>query len=289
MPRQRAQSTALAPLTIDEHRLSIPALSSLYSTHIDATDAYKSKGLTSDQQRINIDKFGSNSVPPPHHPPLFILYLTHLKNLFTVMLFLAGTLSIVAFIISGFFYNLYVGITFYIIALINAGLEFYQEYQADRLLKSFMNLVPDTTLAIRDGTIVPVNVDTLTRGDVILLKMGDKVPADARLVMAQSMKLDLSSITGESEAVDRDALTNSSDTDIRYATCIAFSGAKVMSGEGVGVVIRTGAESFIGRIANLAVNTEPVPTQLVQQIEVFVRRLVTVGLTLGTQILLFDS
>ena len=55
-----------------------------------------------------------------------------------------------------------------------------------------------------------------------------------------------------------------------------------MSGEGVGVVIRTGSESFIGRIANLAVNTAPVSTQLVQQIEVFVRRIVTVGITLGT-------
>ena len=156
------------------------------------------------------------------------------------MLFLAGTLSIVAFIVSGFFYNLYVGITFYIIALINAALEFYQEYQADRILKSFMKLVPDTALAIRDGATTPVNVDTLTRGDLVLLKMGDKVPADARLIMAQSMKLDLSSITGESEAADRDALTSPSDTDIRNASCIAFSGAKVMSGEGVGVVIRTG-------------------------------------------------
>src|ERR1700731_1912297 len=117
MPRQRAQSTGLPPLTIDEHRLSIPALSSLYSTHIDTSDAYKSKGLTSDQQKINIDKFGSNAVPPPHHPPLLVQYLTHLKNLFTVMLFIAGTLSIITFIISGFFYNLYVGITFYIIAL----------------------------------------------------------------------------------------------------------------------------------------------------------------------------
>ena len=240
MPRQRAQSTVLAPLTIDEHRLSIPALSTLYSTHIDSTDVYKSEGLTSHQQRINVDKFGSNAVPPPHHPPLLLLYLTHLKNLFTVMLFLAGTLSIVAFIVSGFFYNLYVGITFYIIALINAALEFYQEYQADRILKSFMKLVPDTALAIRDGATTPVNVDTLTRGDLVLLKMGDKVPADARLIMAQSMKLDLSSITGESEAADRDALTSPSDTDIRNASCIAFSGAKVMSGEGVGVVIRTG-------------------------------------------------
>lgn len=281
MPRQRAQSTALPPLTIDEHRLSVSELSSLYFTHIDPSDAYKSKGLTSDQHRVNVDKFGSNAVPPPHHPPLFIQYLAHLNNLFTVMLFLAGTLSIVAFIISIFWYNLYVGITFYVIALINAGLEFYQEYQADVVLKSFMKLVPDTALVIRDGSVAPINVDTLTRGDVILLKMGDKVPADARLVMAQSMKLDLSSITGESEAVDRDALTNSSDTDIRNASCIAFSGAKVMSGEGVGVVIRTGAESFIGRIASLAVNTDAVPSQLVQQIEVFVRRIVTVGITLG--------
>ena len=221
MPRQRAQSTALPPLTIDEHRLSIPALSSLYSTHIDTTDAYKSKGLTSDQQKINIDKFGSNSVPPPHHPTtLHSLLDTLEESIHSNALFIAGTLSIITFIISGFFYNLYVGITFYIIALINAGLEFYQEYQADRILKSFMNLVPDTVLAIRNGTIAPVNVDTLTRGDVILLKMGDKVPADARLVMAQSMKLDLSSITGESEAVDRDALTNPADTDIRNASAL---------------------------------------------------------------------
>ena len=197
------------------------------------------------------------------------------------MLFLAGTLSIVAFIISVFWYNLYVGISFYVIALINAGLEFYQEYQASVILKSFMQLVPDTALAIRDGKIGSINVDTLTRGDVILLKMGDKVPADARLIMAQSMKLDLSSITGESEAVDRDAETSPMGTDLRHASCIAFSGAKVMSGEGVGVIIRTGAESFIGRIANLAVNTEPVPSQLVRQIEVFTRRIVTVGISLG--------
>lgn len=208
-----------------------------------------------------------------------MLYVQHLRNLFSFMLFLAGILSITSFIISRFFYNLYTGLIFIAVAFINAGLEFYQEYQSAVILRGFMQLVPEKVLATRAGVNQQLSLDALVRGDIIRLKAGDKVPADARLVTTTDMRLDLSSLTGESEPVERYAATE--DCILAESTNIAFSGALVTSGMGTGIVIRTGRDSFIGRIANLAVAARPTGSHLGRQIKVFVRYIVTIGITLG--------
>ena len=112
----------------------------------------------------------------------------HLRNLFTFMLFLAGTLSIVVFIVDGFYYNLYTGIAFYVVALLNAALEFYQEYRSAILLAGFMKLVPEEVLVRRGGETLKISADSVVRGDLVLFKMGDKIPADLVIIQVLHTK-----------------------------------------------------------------------------------------------------
>ena len=208
------------------------------------------------------------------------MYFLHMANLFSLMLFIAGILSITNFIINVQYYNLYTGIVFILVAFVNAGLEFLQEWRSAVILKELAGLVPTKVRCIREGSLSEVELSQLVRGDIVLLKRGDKVPADMRLLSTADLKLDMSSITGESEPQERHASTQPGIPFIQ-ATNIAFSGALVLTGEAVGMVIRTGKGSFIGRITNLAISVEPTPTLLTQQVTVFVRRSVTFGTILG--------
>ena len=270
----------LAPLNIDEHALEVRQVADRYSTSINNENLAESAGLDEESRTKNATQYSKNALPEPPKKSLWKGYLEHLLNLFTFMLAIAGSLSIAAFIVSLNWYNLYTGIIFYCVALINAGLEFYQEYRAEVMLRGLQRLVPDKVKVRRNGSSMEIASEELVRGDLLFLDSGDKVPADCRLIHAQGVRLDMSSITGESEPVDRDSLKH--EGDIREAACLVFSGARLTSGHAIGIVIRTGADSFLGRIAKLAVSESLVQSQLVQQIEVFVRRIVTIGILLGS-------
>lgn len=107
-------------------------------------------------------------------------------------------------------------------------------------------------------------------GDLVVLRLGDKVPADCRIIKCVDMKVDNSSITGESEAQER--TLHSEVPNILEATNMAFSGTTIVSGEGYGIVVRTGDHSVLGKIANLTMTSTKRVSQLNIETDVFVKR-----------------
>ena len=117
-------------------------------------------------------------------------------------------------------------------------------------MDSFKNMVPQQALALRNGEIKSVLAREIVLGDIVQVKGGDRIPADIRIIQSSNMKVDNSSLTGESEPQTRDALQ--STTTVLEAKNIAFFSTNCVEGSAKGIVIRCGDNTVMGRIAALA-------------------------------------
>ncbi|KAJ3126605.1 hypothetical protein HK098_007360 [Nowakowskiella sp. JEL0407] len=144
----------------------------------------------------------------------------------------------------------YVGAILLGVAIINAAVEFWQHQKSAAILDSFMNMIPAKASAIRASALKPVEASSLVLGDVVYVRMGDKVPADIYIFSASDMKVDNSSLTGEADPQPRLSGASTIQNPLE-AQNLAFNGSLVISGEGYGVVIRTGDSTVIGQIAGM--------------------------------------
>lgn len=195
-----------------------------------------------------------------------------------MLLIVSGVLSLILFAIdTSSMTNLYLGIILIVVAGANAFIDFYQQYRTAAILESFLSLVPPASTIIRDQTLQTIPASEIVPGDLLFLKAGDKIPADCRLFHVTDMKVDNSSITGESDALERTLLAGA-DNPLE-ASNLAFSGTNVVNGEGYGIVIRTGDKSILGQIAKLTIGEKSPGSQLTVEINFFVRILAVVAIT----------
>lgn len=166
------------------------------------------------------------------------------------------------------------------VILVNGVFAFAQEYRAQRMLAALERLLPVRSRVLRGGKVELVEVDRLVPGDIVLLSAGDAVPADARLLEATGLRVDLATLTGEAEPRPRHArpaeLTSALD-----APNLVLAGTAVLAGEGRAVVFATGAHTEFGRIAALA-QAEPEPrSPFLVEIGRVSRWIATLALALG--------
>ena len=148
-------------------------------------------------------------------------------------------------------------------------------------------MVPDNAYVKRNGQIQQVNATDIVVGDLLLLRLGDKIAADSRIIYSSELKVDNSILTGESEPVERDAEIQDSGT-VFESRNIVFNGTTVASGEGLAIVIRAGKESEIGKLSLLNETSVAMESQLSQEMTVAVRSLVTAGLATGTILMIIS-
>lgn len=167
--------------------------------------------------------------------------------------------------------NIYLAAVLLFVTFMNAGIEFYQTYKSAAILESFLTLIPHQSNVIRDGQRIEVQATQLVLGDLVIFKTGEKAPADIRIVLTSSdLRVDNSSITGESEPQER-SLAKGSVNPLE-ATNLIFNGSLIVSGEGMGIVIRIGASSMLGQIANLTMSSKKRSSQLTKDISLFVKK-----------------
>jgi sodium/potassium-transporting ATPase subunit alpha len=177
-----------------EHMYPLDVLAEKYKTSIDVHDATKSKGLTSKQAADLLAELGPNVLTPPPKVPLWILFLLQFTNLLMVLLLITATLCIILFFISYVWYNLYIGVLLYIVVFLTCYETFSQEAKSDTLMEQFRALVPEQAQVVRDGSLQPIDATQLVIGDIIRLKSGDKIPADCRVILNESMKVSLNNV-----------------------------------------------------------------------------------------------
>jgi sodium/potassium-transporting ATPase subunit alpha len=166
------------------------------------------------------------------------------------MLWAGAALIFVAYGLGGGDSNLYLATIIIAIILITGSISFYQTMKSQSIMDSFKDFIPPETIVIRNGIETKLDATKLVVGDVVKVELGKKIPADLRIIDSQGMKVDNSSLTGETELLARS--TKSTHDNPLESKNVAFFSTLNKEGTGKGVVFNTGDRTFIGRIASLA-------------------------------------
>ena len=194
------------------------------------------QGLTQAEAEKRYIEFGPNKLPEEKVNP-WLVFLSFMWNPLSWAMELAAVLAIIVLDYADFILILF-------LLILNAVIGFYEEMQAGNAVAALMDQLAPEAKCIRDGNFVNIPADHLVPGDVIRIRLGDVVPADLKLLEGDEVKIDQSSLTGESLPVTK----RTGDE--------AFSGSVVKQGEIESVVTETGVHTFLGRAATLMAGSE---------------------------------
>lgn len=202
------------------------------------------RGLSTEEVEKRLEKYGANQIEEIKKTPIIYEFLANLYQLLALLLWAA---SILAFI-SG---TPQLGLAIIAVIIINAIFSFWQEYQAEKAIEALKRILPTTAKVIRDGKESEILSSQLVPGDIMILEEGDNISADARLVEAFQMKVDSSTLTGESKPVWKVAEVEEGDENPVEVHNLVFAGTSVVSGSGRAVVFATGVHTEFNKIAAL--------------------------------------
>jgi magnesium-transporting ATPase (P-type) len=234
----------------------------------------QAEGLTPDEARARLARFGPNSLPPPRSRSVLMRFVAQFHNVLIYVLLAAAVVT------AALGHWLDAGVIMGVV-LVNALIGFIQEGRAEQAIASIRRMLSLQASALRGGQRVTVPAEELVPGDVVLLESGDKVPADLRLLAARGLRTEEAALTGESQPVDKAVDPVPADAPLGDRLCMAFSGTLVSSGRGRGVVVATGSRTELGRITRLLEQVEDTTTPLIRKMDAFARRLTVVILAVG--------
>ncbi len=223
-------------------------------------------GLAHDEARRRLELHGPNELPSAPPPSLLILFLSQFSSLIVWVL-------IGAAIISGLLEDWLDAAAILAIVFLNGLLGFFQEYRAEQSLAALKRMSVATARVIRDGTVRAIPARDLVPGDLALLEAGDRVPADARLAYTTSFQTQEASLTGESTPVQKAAEpTLGRAVPLADRINMVFMGTAAVTGKARALVVATGLQTELGRIAAMiqqAEEAERAETPLQRRLEQF--------------------
>ncbi|MFQ3677836.1 MAG: cation-transporting P-type ATPase [Fimbriimonadaceae bacterium] len=237
-------------------------------------------GLTDDEVAKRLERYGPNRLPEVERQGPIVRFLLQFHNVLIYVLLAAAVLT-------GLLAHWIDTVVILAVVVVNAIIGFVQEGKAEKALSSIRSMLSVHAWVIREGERREIEAENLVPGDVVLLKSGDKVPADLRLTEVRSLRVDEATLTGESVPVSKqvDPVDGKSGLGDRFS--IAYSGTIVTYGQGKGVVVATGAATELGRISRLVGAAPTLTTPLLRQLGQFGRTLTMVILAMSALVLPF--
>ncbi|XP_015278928.1 PREDICTED: potassium-transporting ATPase alpha chain 2 [Gekko japonicus] len=265
-------------LDLDDHKLSSEELEEKYGSSI-------IKGLTSARAAEVLARDGPNTLTPPKSTPEIVKFLKQMIGGFSILLWFGAVLCWIAFGIlfaqgnAGAFDQLYLGVVLALVVILTGIFAYYQEAKSTNIMASFKKMIPQQALVLRDSEKKEISAEQLVVGDIVEIKGGDRIPADIRILSSQGCKVDNSSLTGESEPQSRSCeYTHENPLETKN---IAFYSTTCLEGTITGMVINTGDNTIIGRIASLASGVGNEKTPIALEIEHFVHIVAGVAISIG--------
>lgn len=233
------------------------------------------EGLTEAEAAIRLKHYGANELPEPPRRSLILRFTDQLTHFMAILLWVAGILAFV----SG---TPELGWAIWAVIWVNAIFSFWQEYQAEQALASLKKVLPAQVRVHRDGVLTTILARELVPGDAIQLEEGDRISADARLVSAEALYVDVSVLTGESLPVARNAepVANLTLRPVEVSNLV-FAGSTVAAGRGVAIVSATGTQTEFGHVARLTTNVKREQSTLEVQISKVVQVITAVAMSMG--------
>ena len=243
---------------MNHHLLPISEIEQLFNT--------SEAGLNTVAAEKLLLEFGKNELAAKKKKSTIVIFLSQFKDVMIFILLAAAAVSI--FI--GEMNDAYVIL---IIVLLNAVIGFMQEYKAEKAMVALKKMSASSTIVRREGKIFEIPSIDLVPGDVVLMESGNLVPADMRLRECHSLKIEEAALTGESIAIDKitEELTEEK-LSLGDIINMAFKGTIVTYGRGEGIVVATGMQTEIGRIAKL-LDTKELQTPLQKKLADFGKKL----------------
>uniref|UniRef100_H3G603 Cation-transporting P-type ATPase N-terminal domain-containing protein n=1 Tax=Phytophthora ramorum TaxID=164328 RepID=H3G603_PHYRM len=237
-------------------------------------------GMTNHDVQGRLESEGLNRLTPPKQTPEIVKYIRELTGLFSLLLWVGGALCIIIYGLQGDPNNLYLGIVLFLVVVITGTFSYFQNAKSSNLMESFKQMMPTVTTVIREGKSQKIEASQLVRGDIIVLKGGDKVPADIRVLeCSDDLTVDNSCLTGEPEPLKR--TPDCTDENPLETKNLCFFGTFIPQGSGKGVVVRVGDKTVMGRIAKLATTTGQNMTPIAREINHFVHIIAVVAVAIG--------
>ena len=211
-----------------------------------------SNGLKTAEAQFRLKQNGRNEIKEDKKPSFIKRFFKQFLNIMVGILLVSSVVSISVAIVNKEYADLFEGFVILFIVIMNAFIGVFQENKAEACLNDLKKYDKLTVKVIRSGVEIKIDSTELVVGDVIEMEAGDIVPADIRLFETNNFSCDESSLTGESESVDKniDVILNGK-IPLAERKNMAFSGCLVTRGKSKGVVTATGKNTEIGNIANL--------------------------------------
>ena len=236
------------------YKLSIEELKSKLNTD-------ENNGLSNLEAKRRLEKYGSNELKEEAKKSLLSKILGQFKDFLVIILIFA---SIISFIVG----EKVDAIVILAIVIINGLLGLYQEGRAEKALEALKKMTSPNAKVIREGNTTVVTASSLVPGDIVLLDAGDIVPSDLRLIESSNLKIDESSLTGESLAVEKNSqITWDKEVSLGDRNNMAYMSTIVNYGRGKGIVVETGVNSQIGKIATMIQSYEDQTTPLQKKLD----------------------
>merc|ERR1712198_550211 len=265
-------------LELDVHKVQPEELYRRFNTH-------RENGLSASQAKANLEKHGPNELTPPPTTPEWIKFCKCLFSGFAMLLWFGAILCFIAYGIQASAYeeppddNLYLGIVLSMVITVTGIFSYYQESKSAKIMESFKNLVPQFAKVRRDGKKMDIEAKELTLGDIVDVQLGDRIPADLRILDSKGFKVDNSSLTGESEPQSRSPeFTHENPLETKN---LAFFSTNAVEGTAKGIVVNVGDNTVMGRIAGLASGLDTGETPIAKEIAHFIHLITGVAVFLG--------
>ncbi|PKL66357.1 MAG: ATPase [Methanobacteriales archaeon HGW-Methanobacteriales-1] len=231
-------------------------------------------GLTSQEAQKRLEKYGLNQIEEVKKRPLIYAFLANFYNILALLLWAASFLAF----ISG---TPQLGIAIICVIVINALFSFWQEFEAEKATEALKNILPSRARVIRDGQELEILANQLVPGDILVLGEGDNISADARLTEAYQMKVDNSTLTGESRPVRKVSDVQEEEDNLVEMHNLIFAGTSITSGSGKAVIFATGSKTEFSKIATLTQEVKEEPSPLQKQISRLAQIIAVIAVVMG--------
>ncbi|HOF39209.1 MAG TPA: cation-translocating P-type ATPase [Candidatus Hydrogenedentes bacterium] len=214
-----------------------------------STDARR--GLSQSEASARLEKYGPNELLSEEPVPAWKRFLAQFKDVLVILLLIATAISVLLWLVERQSALPYEGIVIFAIVLLNAFLGFIQEARAESAVTALRRMVSEMASVLRDGERRRIPTAELVPGDIILIEEGDEIPADARLIHCTALQTAEAALTGESLPVSKETAPMDSEAPLGDRVNMLFSGTAATYGRGSAVVVATGMQTELGRIAGM--------------------------------------
>ncbi|SMC08860.1 calcium-translocating P-type ATPase, PMCA-type [Nitratiruptor tergarcus] len=232
------------------------------------------KGLNNEEVQKRLQIYGLNKIVSTKKIPWYVILFRQFTDVLILILLVAAGISFAIGEVGD-------GWTIMAIVILNGILGFIQEFKAEKAIEALQKMLSPHCKVIRDGMQKEIETKYLVPGDIVILQIGDKVPADLRLIESVNLKIDESALTGESVPVNKWIDPVPQQAPLAERKDMAYMGTNVTNGYGKGVVVATGMATEFGKIAKLTSEVEQAPTPLQRKLAVLGKKLGIISIAIS--------